>query len=62
MSEPNMGFVVLGPVLGPANKISPVSKYAVHPALKGASQSQIPFFDIKKSEDTYERMMHQLQS
>jgi len=57
-----MGFVVLGPVLGPANKISPVSKYAVHPALKGASQSQTPFFDIKKSEDTCERMMHQLQS
>lgn len=31
MSEPNMGFVVLGPVLGPADiETGPVSIYKVH--------------------------------
>ena len=36
MSEPNMGLVVLGPVLGPAdNAISPVSDHAVHLITQG---------------------------
>ena len=36
MSEPNMGLVVLGPVLGPAdNAISHVSNHAVHLITKG---------------------------
>ncbi len=36
MSEPNMGFVVLGPVLGPAdNETSPVSNHTVHLLTQG---------------------------
>jgi len=49
MSEPNMGFVVLGPVLGPEdNEIRPVSNCAVHLIAQGRKSEPNSFDDIKK--------------
>jgi len=48
MSEPNMGFVVLGPVLGPAdNAISHVSNHAVHLVTKGRKSEPKSFQETK---------------
>ena len=49
MSEPNMGFVVLGPVLGPAdNNISPVSSYKVHLITRGRRSQPNYLHEMKK--------------
>lgn len=49
MSEPNMGLVVLGPVLGPADhEVSPVSDHAVHLLTRGRKSEPNSSHEMKK--------------